>query len=76
MKGLKKKMNNMDILSREFENGWGIDIIYNPNGFADMYSTDYPYSVMTYKRDEGFTSFQNIQYASEVFAYIAEVQRW
>lgn len=69
-------MNSMEILSREFENGWGISITHNPNGFGDAYSTDFPYSVMTYKRDEGFTSFQNMQYASEVFHYMVEVMDW
>lgn len=69
-------MNSMDTLSREFENGWGISIKYNPNGFGDVYSTDFPYSVMTYKRDEGFTSFKNMQYASEIFHYMAEVMDW
>ncbi len=69
-------MNNMYMFNKEFPNGWGVDVKHNPNGFGDMYSTNYTYSVMTYKRDEGFTSFENIEKPSEVFQYIAEVQKW
>lgn len=69
-------MNRMHMFNKEFPNGWGVDVKHCPNGFGDMYSTDYPYSVMTYKRDEGFTSFENIEKPSEVFQYIAEVQKW
>lgn len=69
-------MNSLNMFNKEFPNGWNVDIKHNPNGFGDMYSTDYPYSVMTYKRDEGFASFENIQYPSEVFAYIAKVMSW
>lgn len=69
-------MNNAHMFRKLFPNGCLIDVKYNPNGFGDAYSTDFPYSVMTYKRDEGFTSFQNMQYASEVFHYMAEVMDW
>lgn len=69
-------MNSLHMLSKEFENGWGFDIKYKPDGFGDMYSTDYPYSVRTYNRKAGFANFKNFQYPSEVFQYIAEVQKW
>lgn len=65
-----------EVFSKEFPNGWGVNVKHNINGFGDVYSTDYEYSVMTYKRDEGFTSFENIEKASEVFAYIAKVSQW
>lgn len=69
-------MNSMHMLNREFENGWGINIKHNPDGFGDVYSTNYPYSVMTFNREHGFTEFRNMQYASDVFHYMAEVMDW
>lgn len=69
-------MNSLDMLNKEFQNGWGVDIKHNPDGFGDMYSTDYTYSVMIFNREHGFTEFINIQYPSEVFAYMAQVQKW
>lgn len=69
-------MNTLHMFNKEFENGWTVNVKYNPTGFGEMYATKYPYSVMTYKRDTGFTKFVNIEKPSEVFAYIAEVQRW
>lgn len=71
-----QKMNNMRMFNKEFPNGWGVDVIHNPTGFGDMYNTNYPYSVMTYKRDEYFQDFKNIEKPSEVFQYIADVQKW
>lgn len=65
-----------EVFSKEFPNGWGVNVKHNINGFGDVYSTDYEYSVMTYKRDEGFTSFENIEKPSEVLAYIAKVSQW
>ncbi|QVU02007.1 XRE family transcriptional regulator [Enterococcus phage vB_EfaS_785CC] len=67
-------MNNMHMFRKLFPNGWVVDVKHNPDGFGEMYTTNYPYSVITYKRDTGFTKFVNIEKPSEVFQYIAEVQ--
>lgn len=69
-------MNSMHMFNKEFPNGWSVNVKHNPNGFGDMYSTNYPYSVMVHKCDTGFTKFVNIEKPSEVFQYIAEVQKW
>lgn len=69
-------MNSLHMLNKEFENGWGFDIKYKPDGFGDMYTTDYAYSVRTYNSKSCFSNFKNFQYPSEVFTYIAEVQKW
>nr|DAH82319.1 MAG TPA: hypothetical protein [Caudoviricetes sp.] len=69
-------MNSLNMFNKEFPNGWGVNVKHNPFGFGDMYSSDYEYSVMVYNKSTGFTSFENIQYPSEVFAYIAKVMDW
>lgn len=69
-------MNNTNMFRKLFPNAWVIDVKHNPNGFGDMYSTNYNYSVMVQHIGYGFTSFKNIEKPSEVFQYIAEVQRW
>lgn len=69
-------MNNIQIFNKEFPNGWSVNVNHNQCGFGELYSTKYPYSVMTYKRDSGFTKFINIEKASDVFHYIAEVSKW
>lgn len=69
-------MTNLHMFNKEFPNGWSVNVKHNPTGFGEMYTTNYPYSVMTYKRDTGFTKFVNIEKASDVFHYIAEVSKW
>lgn len=69
-------MNNSHVFRKEFPNGWLVDVKFNPNGFNDMYSTDYKYSVMVQNIESGFASFENIEKASEVFKYIGEVLKW
>lgn len=69
-------MNSSHVFRKEFPNGWLVDVKFNPNGFGDMYSTDYQYSVMVQHIESGFASFENIEKASEVFKYIGEVLKW
>lgn len=69
-------MNSSHVFRKEFPNGWLVDVKFNPNGFNDMYSTDYKYSVMIQHIESGFASFENIEKASEVFKYIGEVLKW
>lgn len=69
-------MNNIQIFNKEFPNGWSVNVKHNPNGFGDIYSTNYPYSVMVHKRDTGFTKFVNIEKPSEVLHYIAQISKW
>lgn len=69
-------MNSSHVFRKEFPNGWLVDVKFNPNGFNDMYSTDYKYSVMVQDIESGFASFENIEKASEVFKYIGEVLTW
>lgn len=69
-------MNSSHVFRQEFPNGWLVDVKFNPNGFNDMYSTDYKYSVMVQDIESGFASFENIEKASEVFKYIGEVLTW
>ena len=67
-----QKMNNLHMFRKLFPNGWLIDVKYNPNGFGDMYSTNYNYSVMMQHVASGFVSFENIETAGEVFKLIAK----
>ena len=69
-------MNNIQIFNKEFPNGWSVNVKHNPNGFGEIYSTNYPYSVMVHKRDTGFTKFVNIEKPSEVLHYIAQISKW
>ena len=69
-------MNNIHMFNKEFPNGWGVNVKHNQTGFGELYTTKYPYSVMVYNKNSGFTKFENIEKASEVFQYIAEVQKW
>ena len=68
--------NSAHLFNKEFPNGWGVDVKFLPEGYGHIYSTNYQYSVMTYKCDEGFSSFENIEKPSDVFKHIAEVQKW
>lgn len=64
------------ISNQVFDNGWEIDVKYNPNGFNDMYSTNYKYSVMVRETKSGFTSFHNLEKAFDVFQMIIEVSKY
>lgn len=65
-------MNNTNMFRKLFPNGWLIDVKHNQNGFGDMYSTNYNYSVMLQHVQSGFVSFENIETAQEVFQLIAK----
>lgn len=65
-------MNNLHMFRKLFPNGWLIDVKHNTNGFGDMYSTNYNYSVMRQHVPSGFVSFENIETAQEVFKLIAK----
>ncbi|ASZ75692.1 hypothetical protein phiSHEF5_36 [Enterococcus phage phiSHEF5] len=67
-----QKMNNTYMFRKLFPNGWLIDVKHNPNGFGDMYSTNYNYSVMMQHVPSGFVRFENIETAQEVFQLIAK----
>lgn len=65
-------MNSSHVFRKKFPNGWLIDVKHNPNGFGDMYSTNYNYSVMMQHVASGFVRFENIETAQEVFQLIAK----
>lgn len=69
-------MNNMHMFRKLFPNGCLIDVKYNPNGFGDMYSTNYNYSVMMQHVASGFVKFENIETAQEVFQLIAKYAKY
>lgn len=64
------------ISNQSFDNGWDVDVKFNPNGFNDMYSTNYNYSVMVTHHESGFTSFHNLEKAFDVFQLILEVSKY
>lgn len=68
--------NNMHMFRKQFPSGWLVDVKYNPEGFNDMYSTNYPYSVMVERVGGVFVRFENIETAQEVFKIIADTQKW